>query len=268
MAIGSLDAVITVARISIAPVKSLGLSHPEEVRLESTGVARDRRFLLLSPEHRLFDSRRHGRVMTVTAECNDDGTWLRMRFPDGRVLEDEVLAVGEPYEVDLYGKVIRVHPIEGPWSAALADHIGTEVIVARTARHGDGNDGYPVSLVSNASVEELSRQGGSEQRVDPGRFRMLLELDGCRPHEEDEWLGRRVRVGEAMIRVAEHDARCVITTMNPLTGDVDFPTLKTIAAYRGAAGGALNFGMYADVIEPGAIRVGGGVEPITNLPGS
>jgi uncharacterized protein YcbX len=252
--------VITVARLSVAPVKSLGLSHPDDIRLERAGVAGDRRFVLMTPEVRQFDSRRHGGAMAVTAECDDEGTWLRMRFPDGGVLEGEVRTAGEPHEINLYGKVIRVREVEGPWSTALSGYLGTEVILARTTHAGDGNDGYPVSLVSNASVEELSRRGGRDRRVDPGRFRMLLELDGCRPHEEDEWLGRQVRVGEAVIRVAEHDTRCVITTMNPVSGEVDFPTLKTIAAYRGSAGGALNFGMYADVVEPGAIRIGDGVQ--------
>jgi uncharacterized protein YcbX len=90
---------------------------------------------------------------------------------------------------------------------------------------------------------------------------MLLELGGCRPHEEDEWLGREVRVGEATLRVADHDARCAITTMDPLTGEVDFPTLKTIVAYRGAQDGHLLFGMYAEVVRPGTIRVGDPVEP-------
>ena len=34
----------TVARISIAPVKSLALQHPDRVRLETWGVPENRRF--------------------------------------------------------------------------------------------------------------------------------------------------------------------------------------------------------------------------------
>jgi uncharacterized protein YcbX len=53
----------------------------------------------------------------------------------------------------------------------------------------------------------------------------------------------------------------VITTRNPRSGEVDFPTLKVIAGYRGSAGGGLNFGMYAEVVRPGVVRVSDGVTP-------
>ena len=62
--------------------------------------------------------------------------------------------------------------------------------------------------------------------------------------------------------MTEHDARCVVTTRNPDSGEVDFPTLKTIAAYRGVQEGQLRFGVYASVDEPGDVRVGDRVEPL------
>jgi uncharacterized protein YcbX len=118
----------------------------------------------------------------------------------------------------------------------------------------------PVSLVSTASVAELGRSGGRDGSIGAGRFRMLLELDGMRPYEEDTWLGMRVRVGEAQIYVAEHCARCAITTMNERTGEVDFPTLKVLASSRGVSEGNLDMGMYASVLEPGTISVGDAVD--------
>jgi hypothetical protein len=200
--------------------------------------------------------------MTVVADCDEAGERLAMRFPDGRVLEDEVVTEGEAFEVETYSGPASVRLVVGPWSAPVSEVAGVPLRLARTERPGEGMDEYPVSLVSLASVEELRRQAGHEGPVDAGRFRMLLELDGCRPHEEDEWIGRRVGVGEAVIRVASHDPRCAITMMNPTTGRVDFPTLKTIAAYRGREGGQLRFGMYASVEEPGDVRLGDPVQPL------
>ena len=43
---------------------------------------------------------------------------------------------------------------------------------------------------------------------------MLISIAGCRPHEEDEWLGGRVRVGDAVVRLHEQVARRAITTQN------------------------------------------------------
>jgi len=254
--------VISVSRLSVAPVKAMGLHHPEQVRIERTGVPQDRRFVLVTGKGEPVDGRHHGSLMTVVPVCDEGGERLSMRFPDGRVIEDEVVAEGDVLEVDTYAGPVGVRLVAGPWSSAVSELAGVPLRLARTERAGDALDEYAVSLVSLASVEELSRRGGRGEPVDAGRFRMLLELDGCRPHEEDGWLDRRVRVGDVVIRVAAHDARCAITTMSPTTGEVDFPTLKTIAAYRGSQGRQLRFGMYASVEEAGDVRVGDLVEPL------
>jgi uncharacterized protein len=205
---------------------------------------------------------RHGAMLTVRSAYDAEANHLSLCFSDGAVIEGRVEPHGAPFRIELWGRPLLVREVAGPWAPAIADLIGVPVRMATTERPGEGNDEYPVSLVSLASVEELRRHEGREESVDAARFRMLIELAGCRPHEEDEWLGCDVAIGEAIVRVADHDARCVITTRNPRSGEVDFPTLKVIAGYRGRADGALNFGMYADVVRPGVVRVADRVEPI------
>ncbi|MCA1572578.1 MAG: MOSC domain-containing protein, partial [Chloroflexi bacterium] len=123
-------------------------------------------------------------------------------------------------------------------------------------------DRHPVSIVSDASVEELGRHLDPPHQVDGRRFRMLIEVAGARPHQEDEWLGRDVRIGEVVVRVTKLDARCVITTQHPDTGLRDIPTLHVIRTYRGLRDGRhLDFGVYADVVTPGTLRVG---DPISS----
>jgi hypothetical protein len=92
---------------------------------------------------------------------------------------------------------------------------------------------------------------------------MLVEIEGCEPHEEDGWSGRRVRIGEAEVRVGEPVPRCVITTLDPKTGLRDFPTLSVIRNYRGVSKEKeLQFGVYGDVVRPGTIGVGDRVESL------
>jgi uncharacterized protein YcbX len=92
---------------------------------------------------------------------------------------------------------------------------------------------------------------------------MLVTLAGCEPHEEDEWIGGRVRLGEAVVGVVGTCVRCATTTQNPESGVRDFDTLRAIPAYRGLANGKhVEFGVYADVEEPGRVRVGAPVEPL------
>jgi uncharacterized protein YcbX len=90
---------------------------------------------------------------------------------------------------------------------------------------------------------------------------MLVEIADADPFEEDRWSGRRVRMGDAVVRVGEQMPRCVMTTINPDTATKDFPTLTVLAEYR-KVDNKLMFGMYGDVEEPGLVRVGDPVEPI------
>jgi uncharacterized protein YcbX len=93
---------------------------------------------------------------------------------------------------------------------------------------------------------------------------MTLDVEGCAaPHEEDTWDGRRVRVGEAVVEVHGPVPRCVNTTRDPATGRRDLDTLRIIKEYRGLRDGdCLDFGVYAEVVEPGSARVGDPVEPL------
>ena len=96
---------------------------------------------------------------------------------------------------------------------------------------------------------------------------MLFELDGCDAHEEDEWVKRHVRIGEALVRVRGDVGRCAITTQNPDTGVPDFDTLRTLKAYRVETANEkgkkhLPFGVYGEVIEPGRVALGDAAEVV------
>ena len=250
----------SVSRLSITPVKGLALSHPDEVTITATGVPENRRFFLVDERGKLLSGTRDGPLFGVRAECDREGRRLALTFPDGRVL-DEPVQLGEANVTPFWDRPVRGHLVEGPWSDALSDLLGQAVRLLRTDEPGGAFDAAPVSLLSDASLEELARQSG-EEHVDGRRFRMLIHVAGTRAHEEDEWIGRRVRVGDAVIRVTKQDARCRMTTRNPDTGVRDFDTLRAIKDYRGLRGGKkIDFGVYADVEEPGRVRLGDRVEP-------
>ena len=95
-------------------------------------------------------------------------------------------------------------------------------------------------------------------------------MSGARPHEEDEWLGREVEIGDALVRFLGTVGRCAVTTRDPDTGARDLDTLRAIGRYRGFAvkrGGKreLDFGIYGDVVRPGRVRVGDAVVPLGQL---
>ncbi|MGH3115302.1 MAG: MOSC domain-containing protein [Gaiellaceae bacterium] len=252
----------TVSRFSVTPVKGLALHHPEEATLDEHGVAANRRFYLVREDGRLFSGLQHGPLVRVRAEWDEEADRLALSFPDGTVVADEV-RLGEPVKTDFWRRRdVPGRVVEGPWADALSTHASRRLCLVKADVPGAGVDIEPVTIVSEASVAELGRQAGRDA-VDGRRFRMLIDVAGCSPHEEDSWAGRHVRSGAALLEVGGPVARCATTTRDPATGVRDFDALREIAAYRGRRDGHdIDFGVYARVLEPGRVRVGDAVEPV------
>ena len=252
---------IRVVRLSIAPVKSTALHHPDEVRLESYGAVGNRRFYVAEPDGRLFDGTDFGPLVTIRADFDATRDRLSLRFPDGSVVDGDVQAVGEPVRTDMYGREVTGRVLVGPWAGALTNHAGRPLVLVRSDEAGAAVGEFAVSISGTASAAELAERSGRPEALDSRRFRMLVEVDGTGPHEEDSWIGRTARTGEALVRVEMPVARCVITTQDPSTGLKDLDTLKAIAEYRGLRDGrSIDFGVYGSVAEPGLIRVSDPVE--------
>ena len=251
----------SVVRFSIAPVRSLGLEHPEEIDVTERGVLEDRRFFLADDANRLVDRLIVGALVRISTHTDADGQTLRMTFPDGQVIEDDV-RLGEARETPIHGRTGVGHVVEGPWAAALSAFCERPITLIRCDRPGGTRTGNPTSLVSDGSIAELARHAGQDH-VDARRFRMLIELDGAEPHEEDRWIGHRIAIGEAVLAVTKPDARCAITTQDPETGERDLDTLRTIIGYRGLREGKhADFGVLADVAVPGRVAVGDEARPL------
>lgn len=251
----------TLVRISTTPVKSLRLHHPEEIRLEPFGVAADRRFYLIRPDGRLLAGVHHGPLALVSADWDALRDRLRLTFPDGALVEDDVRLDG-PEVTDFWGHRVPGHVVEGPWAGALSTYAGRPVRIAKADEPAGGVDVEPLTLVSSESIAELGRRAAAGE-LDARRFRMLLEIEGVQPHEEDTWTGRQVRLGEAVVEIGGPVPRCATTTRDPATGQRDLDTLREIAAYRGKRDGKhVDFGVYARVVAPGRVRVGDPVEPV------
>lgn len=258
------DAGGRVAWISIAPIKGLALVAREEVALEPFGARDNRRFNLIDARGRMANGKRSGSLLQVEPGWDAEAGRLALRFPDGSVVAGEVV-LGEPVTTDFFGRPVQGRLVLGPWSQALSNWGREEVRLVQTERPGEATDRGrrgAVSLVSTAALDELARAAGVE-RVDARRFRMLFGVEGVAAHAEDSWMGRRVRIGEAVVVPHGNVGRCAVTTRNPDTGERDLDTLHALAAYREGVETTerLPFGVWGEVAEPGRVRLGDPVEP-------
>jgi MOSC domain-containing protein len=176
------------------------------------------------------------------------------------VVCDGPIRPGAPVTADFYGKrKVAGTVIEGPWNGVLSDAAGEQVRLVRGDEPGAGHDEYPVTLLGAESVAELARRSGAGS-VDARRFRMLISFSGLSAHAEDRWQGQAIEIGEALVRAGGPVARCAATTRDPDRGVRDLPAVRMIRSYRGVQvnefGRGVNFGVYADVVAEGVVRVG------------
>jgi MOSC domain-containing protein len=245
-----------VSRLAIAPVKGLGLVHPEEVLLGRSGVRNDRRFYLVDPSGRLVNNKTCGELIQVRPEVSEDASRLTLAFPSGELVGGDV-TLGAAVETSFYGRPVSGRYVDGPWSEALSGHAGRPLRLVCADEQGAAIDRtHVVSIISGGSLAALGRRAGVGQ-VDGRRFRMTIELEGGDEHEEDAWIGGEATVGAARIRVTGPVGRCVVTTRNPDTGVSDLDTLGVLARYRTLREGkSFGCGVCGDVLEEGTVRVG------------
>lgn len=258
-----------VTALQVTPIKGTMLHHPDAVEIGPNGVATNRRFYLTDNRGRMFNGKRNGRLARLYADYDHDVERLSVTFPDGECVEDEVVITGEQIETSFYGRPVLGHAVGGPFDEALTRYVGKPVRLLASDRAGDAIDVHPVTIVSSASVAKVASHV-RVSTVDRRRFRMLVEVDGCEAHAEDEWIGQEVAVGDAVVRVVGPVPRCVVTTHDPDTGVRSHDMLRTILRYRGARsgddletpvdhlpdGGKVVFGVYGAVVTPGRVRVG------------
>ena len=175
----------TVATISVAPVKALGLHHPEAVELTNVGVAGNRQYFLVDEAGPAGRRSPHGPLVRVTlggreraADAPVPGRRDRVGRRRARRLRHDRL-LGPPG---------RGPPRRGP-VVGCALRLRRQPLRLVRAERDDAWDVEPATLVSLASCARLGDELDAE--IDPRRFRMLLTLDGCAAHEEDGWNGRR-----------------------------------------------------------------------------
>lgn len=247
---------ITVTGLAITPVKGMRLKNVPSVELTDGGARGNRRFYVIDERGRMVNGKPLGALQTVIADYDERAAELALTFSDGTRVEGEVAYDGE-VQTAFFSSQRTARLLAGPWSAALSERIGQPLRLVETDVGVDRGPAAGVSLISRGSLARLAQAAGTDS-IDARRFRMLIEIAGVAAHAEDEWVGRRVRAGSALLSFTGHVGRCAVTTRNPDSGAVDLRTLHALTSYRRDHPSAepLPFGIYGSVLEPGTISVG------------
>src|SRR5881227_3098245 len=117
-------------------------------------------------------------------------------------------------------------------------------------------DCRPVSIFSLQSARQLGEE--ADTPIDKRRFRanVYVDLTSAQGFAENEFVGKSLRIGpKVVVTVLERDARCVMITLDPDTGEKSPEILKKVAqAHDGMAG------VYGAFIVEGMLHKGDSVE--------
>ena len=127
-------------------------------------------------------------------------------------------------------------------------------IVSAPGRGMTDSDFASISIMTTASHAAVAAT--METPIEMERWRGNIFLDGTLPWAEMDWLGRDIRIGDAVLHVRERIERCSLTNTNPISGVRDTDTLGALNTHFGHQ----DFGVYAEVITSGTIAIGATAE--------
>ncbi len=244
---------MTISALYLYPVKSLGGIAVNEAVVDAKGFRHDRRFMLVDPNGVFITQRtnHHMALIDVAIDWSDalTGTlriWHRHRPTDVLTMPLEPDTTGLPtLPVSIWDSenvpAVRVSPDADRWFTNVLGkpcHLvfmpdsTRRTVDPAYARHANDAvsfaDGYPYLLIGQASLDELNRR--LPESIGIERFRPNIVVSGSSPHAEDSWT--HMRVGELDLYGVKPCARCVLTTIDPATGQKGPEPLKTLATYR------------------------------------
>jgi uncharacterized protein len=265
-----------IASLHTYPVKGCHRLDHDAARVEPWGLAGDRRWMVIDPGGVGITQRTVSRLALLSASPRPGG--LTFGAP-GRPELDVAEPVDGPKELV---RVFSSKPLVtarlaagSDWFSAFLDRPARLVWLGdTTVRPIEENalesdrvsfaDGYPLLLTNQASLAAVNDwlcESGDEP-IPMTRFRPNVVITGARPWAEDDWLGRRLRLGDVIFRAAKACARCLVTTIDQETGVHERQPLRILGRHRRFPQGLL-FGLnLIPDVAPGrteVIRVGDAV---------
>lgn len=212
------------------PVKCMRGEALASTQFARGGIPFDRRFALIddSPNstHRgkPISATQHAGILGYGASVSGDSVVVSL--PDGTVMD-----VTEPGV-----------------AARLAEETGRQLTL-REDSSGANHDEADVLVINEASVRQFALEWG--QIVDDRRFRPNVVVGDEAAFAEESWIGRKLKVGGAVLDVVSQCLRCAVTTVDPETLVIDPSFLRAIAQRHRAF-----FGVYCAVSKPGEAGLG------------
>lgn len=257
------------AQISIYPIKSTAPVHLSRRAVTVTGLAFDRRFVICDDNGKFISARTQPKLLKVQASLLHDGIHISTAGAQGLTfsytsLEDQYDSIS--VWKDLIDAVYCGEAAEQWFSHLLQQTCKLYFFGSQSHRSVAGNpenqiafaDGYPLLLISQASLSELNQRCKGTVVMDQMRPNLVVENTAA--YAEDSW--KRIRIGTVEFKVVKPCGRCIMTTTDPetLERNPDREPLSVLKKYRKGNDGEAHFGQNLIALNRGTISQGDTIE--------
>jgi uncharacterized protein YcbX len=232
-----------IGALYIYPVKSAAGIHCDSVQLGQHGLLHDREWMLVDPAGRFLTQREEARLALLATAITPDS--LQLTLPSGDMLSLPLAHEGEQVEVQVWNSRCKAFDAGREAADLISGWLGRPLRLVRfdssllrlsnpewTAGREVStlfSDGYPLLVLSRASIADLAARVGHDLPVQ--RFRPNVLLDGVAAYDEDAASG--LHIGAVKLQLTKACTRCAITTIDQTRGERtgDEP-LRTLKSYR------------------------------------
>lgn len=259
---------IRLSAIHLYPVKGMRGVSARRAAVENQGLRGDRRWVVVGADGTFLSQRTHPRLAVLSAVIRGQG--LELSAPGRRAIRIDPPSGQDRIAVTVWNDSLEAAAADGAADSWLSDFLEVPCRLAymddsrlrpissaagRPGEYVSFADGYPLLLISEASLEDLN--GRLSEPLPMDRFRPNLVVTGCEPFAEDSW--SRISVGEVVFRTAGQCARCSVTTVDQESGTRNSAEpLRTLASFRKTDKGVV-FGVNLIPEQPGPLVLGDGV---------
>lgn len=254
--------IAVVAALNVFPVKSAGAVPAAEAELSPDGLRHDREFMLVRPDGRHLSQREVPELALLHPAF--DGVKLVVHTALAPAPLICVAVDGPARDVTVHRRPCRGVDQGDEAAGWFSETLGLPCRLVRftgtrPTALGGGTltyaDGYPVSVLSEESLDDLNRRMGA--RLPMARFRPNIVLRGLGPYGEDSVT--RLRGDQVDIELVRPCGRCVIVNTDQDTARRSPEPLRALARYRAERFGGAREIMFGRLGVPralGALRVG------------
>jgi hypothetical protein len=109
---------------------------------------------------------------------------------------------------------------------------------------------HSISLINNKSIEDFKNK--INQEIEIQRFRGNIYIDGVDPWEEQNWIGKIIKINDISFKVEKNIPRCVAINLKPNSDDKSLNLLQSLKKNYNH----FDMGIYLTALNDGNVNIG------------